>query len=218
MPRGVSRARGGRTLAGCGGMGASSAREDGLHEGRAGIAGRRGVQMIASRERAGGGRRAAGGDGVERAWCGCGDDEKLSMRTRSLVLLAACLPLIAAAPDWAPRPDDSGQHAHTRTPERCWQLLSWSLAAPSRRVTPCSLLVSAKGRYSSPAPALSTADAACSCSAPAVFQRRPLPQALLRLRLRLRLILMIDPDPDCSTRDQHGAGAMVHHVHPFSAD
>lgn len=88
-----------------------------------------------------------GSDGVERAWCG--DDEKLSMRTRSLVLLAARLPLIAAAPDWAPRPDDSGQHAHTRTPERCWhwQLLSWSLAAPSRRVPPCSLLVSAKGRY-----------------------------------------------------------------------
>ena len=81
---------------------------------------------------------------MERAWCGCGDgDEKLSMRTRSsLVLLAACLPLIAAAPDWAPRPDDSGQHAHTRTPERCWQL-AVAVLVPSGTVATRSSLLAA---------------------------------------------------------------------------
>jgi hypothetical protein len=105
-------------------MGASSARDDGVHEGQgqAGIAGRRGGgQMIASRER-------AGGDGVERVWCG--DDEKLSMHCAAWCCsVAACLPLIAAAPDWAPRPEHR-QRARTREP-----LLSWSLAASPRRVT-----------------------------------------------------------------------------------
>ena len=81
MPRGVSRARGGRTLAGCGGMGASSAREDGLHEGRAGIAGRRGVQMIASRERAGGGRRATSGEWAAMGWSARGVDVVMVMKS-----------------------------------------------------------------------------------------------------------------------------------------
>ena len=72
MPRGVWRARGGRTLTGCGGMGASSAREDGVYEGQAGIAERRAAgrgQTVASRGRAGGQVGAwRWGGAVERVW------------------------------------------------------------------------------------------------------------------------------------------------------
>jgi hypothetical protein len=60
MPRGsctASGARGGRT--GWGGMGASAAKEDGVHEGQAGIAGRR---------RDGHVTWEFSGDGVERVW------------------------------------------------------------------------------------------------------------------------------------------------------